>query len=65
MPALNLTFTDEEMAALRVAAASADLSLKAFAHTAIIDATNDRKQRVLEAAKIIAQRSTELNRRLA
>lgn len=49
MPALNLTFTDEEMAALRLAAANAELSLKAFAHNAVVEAASDRKRRIREA----------------
>ena len=65
MPALNLSFSDDEMVALRDAAASADLSLKAFAHAAVVEAASDRKRRVREGARIVADRSAELNRRLA
>jgi hypothetical protein len=65
MPALNLSFTEDEMVALREAAAGSDLSLKAFAHAAVVEAASDRKRRVREAARIVAGRSAELNRRLA
>lgn len=65
MPALNITFTDDEMAAVREAAASANTSLKAYAHDLITDATNGHRRRVLDAAKLVAERSAELNRRLA
>jgi hypothetical protein len=65
MPALNITFTDDEMTAIREAAASANTSLKAYAHDLITDATNGHRRRVLDAAKLVAERSAELNRRLA
>lgn len=65
MPSLNITFTDEELAAIRAAAGGESLSLRAFAHRAIISAASEHKRRVGEAAALIAQRSAELNRRLA
>ena len=65
MPSLNVSFTDEELATVRAAAASDDVSLKAFAHEAILTAASDHRRRVAEAAGIIAQQSAELNRRLA
>jgi hypothetical protein len=65
MPALNVMFSAEEMDALRVAAARADTSLKAFVHDAVAAALSDHKRRVREAAVIVAARSGELNRRLA
>lgn len=65
MPALNLTFSDTEMAALRAAAARANVSLKVFAHNAVTDALQDHRRRVQEAAALVAQHSAELNRRLA
>ena len=65
MPSLNITFTDDELEAIRAAAASDDMSLRAFAHRAILAAASEHKRRVAEAAHIVAARSAELNRRLA
>jgi hypothetical protein len=65
MPSLNITFTDDELEAVRSAAASDDISLRAFAHRAILAAASKHKRRVAEAAHIVAERSAELNRRLA
>ncbi|OBI17774.1 antitoxin Phd [Mycobacterium sp. E2327] len=65
MPSLNISFTDEELEAIRIAAAGDDLSLRAFAHQAILSAASEHKRRVAEAAKIVAARSAELNQRLA
>jgi hypothetical protein len=65
VPSLNITFTDDELERVRTAAASDDLSLRAFAHRAVLDAASDHKRRVAEAARIVAERSAELNRRLA
>ncbi|MCK5754362.1 MAG: antitoxin Phd [Mycobacterium sp.] len=65
MPALNVNFTDEEMEQLRTAAASGELSLRAFVHRAALDAASDHKRWVRAAARIVAERSAELNRRLA
>jgi hypothetical protein len=65
MPSLNVTFTEEELDAVRAAAASDDVSLRTFAHRAILTAASEHRRRVAEAAQIIAQRSAELNRRLA
>jgi hypothetical protein len=65
MPSLNITFTDEELAAVRAAAANDDVSLRAFAHRAVLEAASEHKCRVAEAARIVAERSAELNRRLA
>ncbi|WP_006243029.1 hypothetical protein [Mycolicibacterium tusciae] len=65
MPSLNITFTDEELAAVRAAAAGDEISLRAFAHNAVISAASQHKRAVTEAARIVAERSVELNRRLA
>ncbi len=65
MPALNVSFSDEEMEQLRTAAADVGLSLRAFVHRAALDAASDHKRRVREGARIVAERSAELNRRLA
>lgn len=65
MPSLNIPFTDEELEAVRIAAAGGDMSLRAFAHQAIMSAASEHKRRVVEAAKIVAKRSAELNKRLA
>ncbi len=65
MPSLNITFTDEELAGVRAAAAGDDVSLRAFAHEAILSAASEHRRRVSDAARIVAERSVELNRRLA
>jgi hypothetical protein len=65
MPSLNVTFTDEELERVRIAAASEDVSLRAFAHRAVLGAASEHKRRVTEAARLVAERSAELNRRLA
>lgn len=65
MPSLNITFTDEELAAVRAAAGDENLSLRAFAHRAVVTAASEHRRRVADAAALIAQRSAELNRRLA
>jgi hypothetical protein len=65
VPSLNIAFTEEELAAVRAAAASDDVSLRAFAHRAIVAAASQHKRKMAEAARIVAERSAELNRRLA
>ena len=65
MPSLNIPFTDEELEVVRNAAAGNDMSLRAFAHRAILSAAGEHKRRVAEASKIVAERSAELNKRLA
>lgn len=65
MPSLNITFTDEEHTALKAAAERRGVSLKTCVHDAAIAAVSEHKHRVLEAARIVADKSAELNRRLA
>ncbi|NKY89846.1 antitoxin Phd [Nocardia veterana] len=65
MPALNLTFTDDEMEALRAAASARRVSLKAFAHDAVLASSSEHSLRVGDAARRVAERSAELNKRLA
>lgn len=65
MASLNISFSDEEMEALREAAARESVALKPFVHAAAIEAASRRKARVTELAQSIAQKSAELNRRLA
>jgi hypothetical protein len=65
VPSLNITFTEDELAAVRAAAAGEDVSLRTFAHRAVLVAASDHKRRVAEAARFVAQCSAELNRRLA
>ena len=65
MPSLNLEFDDAEMAQIREAAKADDLSLKRFAHAAVMERASMHKRRVAEAARVVADRSAELNRRLA
>jgi hypothetical protein len=65
VPSLNIAFTDEELEQVRAAAAKEDLSLRTFAHDAILAAASEHRRQVAEASRLIAQRSVELNRRLA
>ncbi|KDE97162.1 hypothetical protein Y900_028185 [Mycolicibacterium aromaticivorans JS19b1 = JCM 16368] len=65
MPSLNIPFTDEELETVRKAAAGDDMSLRAFAHEAILSAASEHRRRVAEAARLVAARSSELNKRLA
>jgi len=65
MPALNVEFSEEELAIVRSAASDSDTSMRAFAKQAILDKASDREGRVRALAEQIAQRSAELNRRLA
>ena len=61
----NLVLIDDEMDQLRTAAAAGQVSLRAFVQRAALDAASDHKRRVREAARMVAERSAELNRRLA
>lgn len=65
MPSLNLDFDDAEMEQIRAAARADDLSLKKFAHAAVMERASTHKRRVVEAARVVAGRSAELNQRLA
>ncbi len=65
MPALNLQFTDEEMADLRAAAEREGTSLKALVHDVVVTAVSSRKHLVEQAAARVAAISSELNERLA
>ncbi|SIC20823.1 hypothetical protein [Mycobacteroides abscessus] len=65
MPAFNVEFTDDELAIVRAAAADAGASMRAFAKRAILDKAADRQGRVHALGQQIADRSAELNRRLA
>lgn len=64
MPSLNLDFDESEMEQIRAAAQSDALSLKKFAHAAVMERASMHKRRVAEAARVVAERSAELNRRL-
>ncbi|WP_431780793.1 hypothetical protein [Streptomyces chumphonensis] len=63
MPALNVTFTEEEMVTLRDQAAREDVSMKVLAHDAVMAEVHRRK--VTAAAARAARVSAGLNRRLA
>ncbi|MFF7563819.1 hypothetical protein ACFZB4_28065 [Streptomyces pseudovenezuelae] len=63
MPALNVTFTDDEMATLRDQATKEDVSMKALAHDAVLAEVHRRK--VTAAAIRTARISAGLNKRLA
>lgn len=65
MPSLNLDFDESEMEQIRAAAQADALSLKKFAHAAVMERASMHRRRVAEAARVVAERSAELNRRLA
>lgn len=65
MPSLSVSFTDDELDQLHAAAADDDVSLRSFVHRAAVEAASQRKRRIAEAARTVAERSAELNRRLA
>jgi prephenate dehydrogenase len=65
MSALNLQFSDEEMADLRAAAEREEKSLKAVAHDAVVAVVSSRKHLVEQASARVARISEELNERLA
>lgn len=65
MPALNIDFSDEELTLVRAAASDSGASMRAFAKQAILDKAHDREGRVRALAQQIAERSGELNQRLA
>jgi uncharacterized protein (DUF1778 family) len=61
MPALNVPFTDDELVVLRAAAERSEQSLRSFVH----GAASEHKRQVADVARVVAERSAELNRRLA
>lgn len=63
MPGLSLTFTDEELDRLRAAAAREGVSLKSYAHDAVVAVASTN--RIADVAASVAARSKELNERLA
>jgi hypothetical protein len=65
VPALNVEFSEEELAIVRSAATDSGTSMRAFAKQAILDKARDREGRVRALADEIAERSAELNKRLA
>lgn len=65
MPSLNITFTDEELTLLREAAEKEGVSLKTFAHRAVVEAASSRKKMRDQLLEDIFAKSAELNERLA
>jgi hypothetical protein len=63
VPGLNITFTDDELEAVREAAGRDALSLKAYAHDVVVAAAST--DRIADIAASVAARSQELNERLA
>jgi hypothetical protein len=63
MPGLSITFTDDEFECVRQAAGREELSLKAYAHDAVVAAAS--ADRIADIAESVAARSQELNERLA
>lgn len=65
MPAMNVDFSEEELAAVRAAASDSGSSMRAFAKQAILDKARNREGLIRAIAARTAERSAELNRRLA
>ncbi|MHA6764723.1 hypothetical protein [Streptacidiphilus sp. PAMC 29251] len=63
MPALNITFTDEEMTTIRCAAAKEDASMKNYARDAVL--AKARRQRIAEATARAVRNNLGLSKRLA
>lgn len=63
MPALNVTFTEQEMDQLRDQASKEDVSMKTLAHDAIL--AEVRRRKVRAATMRVARISAGLNKRLA
>lgn len=63
MPGLNLTFSDDELETVREAAGREGLSLKRYAHDTVLAAASTDRIAVIAAS--VAERSRELNERLA
>lgn len=63
MPALNITFTDQEMEQIRAATAQEDTSMKTFAHEAVLAAVHRRKVAAATARAI--QLNAGINKKLA
>lgn len=63
MPGLNITFTDDELERVREAAGRDGLSLKAYAHNVVVAVAST--DRIADIAASVADRSKELNKRLA
>lgn len=63
MPALNITFTDEEMNQIRATTAEEEISLKSFAHDAVLAEVQRRK--VAAATAQVLRLSQGLAKRLA
>ncbi len=65
MPAMNVEFTEDELAAVRTAASEAGSSMRAFAKQAILEKATNREGLIRAIGARTAERSAELNRRLA
>lgn len=67
MPALNIKFTEAELAGLRSRAAAEGRSMTAIAHDVIVESTTRRNHdaRVMEAAAHVMELSRDLLKRLA
>lgn len=65
MTALNTSFTDTEIAAVRRAADAAEVPVDTFIRDASGDSADARRTRVDKAALLVAHHSSELNTRLA
>ena len=65
MAALNIRFTDEELAALRARAKAEGRSMQSIVHDAVVREINERTRLFEDAAARVLAASEELNRRLA
>jgi hypothetical protein len=67
MPALNIDFTDEELAHVRERARSRGLAMRAYAHDVIVNCTDsaDKDDRVMAAMAEVISLSEDVLSRLA
>lgn len=63
MPGLSISFTEAELTQIRSAAGRDDTSLKTYVHDVVVVAASS--DRIADIAAGVANRSKELNKRLA
>jgi len=67
MPALNIEFTDEELALVRAHAKAQGQAMRTYVHDAFLECIRDRDENALAAAAFdeVVDRSRHILRRLA
>ena len=66
MPALNIDFTDEELAQIRERAKSRGLAMRTYAHDTVVNCTSstDKDDRIMAEVARVMRISQDLLRRL-